>query len=100
LVYSALTRYELGLVKVIPMRGHLALDALSGSLLCAAPFTFLDEDTGVTAAIVGFGLFEIFAALTTETEPSYGEQAGEWVDHIKEASSDAAETLRDSTYGL
>ncbi len=80
--YSVLTRYELGIVKLIPMKGHLALDAVSGALLCGAPFTFLDEDTQVTATLIGLGLFEIFAALTTETEPSYGEQAGELVDAL------------------
>ena len=100
LVYSVLTRYELGLIKVLPMKGHLTLDALSGGLLCAAPFTFLDEDTPVTGALVGLGAFEIMAALITETEPSFGEQAGEFADAVSDRASDTTEALRDSTLGL
>lgn len=71
LSYSLLTRYELGLFKVLPMRGHLFLDGMSGALLAGAPFLFLDEDTSVNAALVGLGLFEIVASLTTETRPSF-----------------------------
>ncbi len=72
--YSLLTRYELGLLKVLPMTGHLALDAMSGALLCGAPFLLLDEDSTVTAAFVALGLFEIGAAVMTDTEPSLREQ--------------------------
>jgi hypothetical protein len=68
--YSLLTRYELGLVRVLPMKAHLALDALSGAMLCAAPLMLPDEDDGVKRALVGLGLFELAAALTTEAEPA------------------------------
>src|SRR4051812_40369948 len=67
--YSLLTRYELGLVKVLPMRAHLTLDALSGVMLCAARMLLPDEESEVKGALVGLGLFELAAALTTETEP-------------------------------
>src|SRR4051794_19022614 len=40
LLYSLLTRYELGVVRVVPMRAHIALDMISGALLAASPFVF------------------------------------------------------------
>ncbi len=82
--YSLLTRYELGLVKMLPMQGHLILDAMSGAMLCGAPLLFPDEDTSVKGALVALGLFELTAALTTETEPSFGEQASQAVDSMQD----------------
>jgi hypothetical protein len=80
--YSLLTRYELGPFNVLPMKAHLALDGMSGALLCAAPLLFPKESTGVKAALVGLGLFEITAALTTETEPSYREQVDQFTERV------------------
>lgn len=37
-IYSALTDYEAGVRRVIPMRAHLALDAASGVALALAPW--------------------------------------------------------------
>lgn len=67
--YSLLTRYELGVVKVLPMRAHLVLDALSGAALCAAPLLLPDEDDEVKQALVGLGLFELAASALTRPEP-------------------------------
>ncbi len=67
-LYSIVTRYELGVFKLLPMRAHLALDGMSGVLLAAAPFFLPEEDEAVTAGLVGIGLFEVMAALTTETD--------------------------------
>jgi hypothetical protein len=72
--YSLLTRYELGLFKVLPMKAHLALDAMSGAAFCSAPWLFPNEEMSVTGTMAGLGLFEIAVALTTETEPTFGEQ--------------------------
>jgi hypothetical protein len=38
LVYSALTDYELGLARFIPMPTHLFLDGLSGAFLVVSPW--------------------------------------------------------------
>src|SRR5688500_16526603 len=43
LCYSMLTDNELGIVRAIPMKAHLALDAVNGVALAALPF-MLDED--------------------------------------------------------
>jgi len=71
LAYSLLTRYELGLFKVLPMRAHLALDIASGATLMAAPMFLADESTDTAALVMGLGMFEIAAALTTEPWPDY-----------------------------
>ena len=69
LVYSLCTRYELGVVKVLPMPAHLALDGTSGAALCLAAALRKEEPSAVRASLLGLGLFEITASLTTETQP-------------------------------
>lgn len=93
LSYSLLTRYELGLFKVLPMQAHLALDALSGSVFSSAPWLFPDEDTSVTGTLVGLGLFELAVALTTETEPAFGEQVDQSAV-VRDTAHDMNESLR------
>ncbi len=70
LVYSLVTRYELGVVKWLPMPAHLALDGTSGAVLCLAAALMTEEPGEVRASLLGLGLFEITASLTTETQPS------------------------------
>ena len=72
--YSLLTNYEYGVLRVLPMKGHLAIDAMSGAALCAAPAMFPEEDRSTHAALVALGLFEIGAALLTRPEP-YADEA-------------------------
>src|SRR5918993_2760717 len=67
IAYSLLTNYELGVVRVLPMKAHLALDALSGGMLIGAAAMLDDEDDDVRATLAGIGLFEIAAALTSQT---------------------------------
>ncbi len=68
IVQSLATRYELGLVKLIPMSTHLWIDGLGGALLALSPWLFGFADY-VWAPHVVFGLLEIGAALTTELTP-------------------------------
>ncbi|HYD21220.1 MAG TPA: SPW repeat protein [Flavipsychrobacter sp.] len=75
LLYSPLTKYELGVARLIPMRTHLLLDVLSGMLLAASPWLFGFSDY-VYAPHLILGLFEIAVSITTSTEPSYTPMKG------------------------
>jgi hypothetical protein len=90
-----LTRYELGVFKLIPMRGHLALDAISGATFAAAPFLFPDEPASVTGTLAGLGVFELVAAFTTDTEPSLGEQASQLGDQLSAAARNVGDQIYD-----
>jgi hypothetical protein len=65
IVYSLLTRYELGVWRKIPFRVHLWLDYMSGALLALSPwfFGFADE---VKIPHVVFGIMEILVPLFTQ----------------------------------
>ncbi len=70
-VYSTLTDYELGVRRLIPMRVHLLLDAVSGAALAAVPWLAGSARNGkrywLPHAVVGAA--EVALALTTKTEP-------------------------------
>ena len=68
ILYSLLTDYELGVVRVLSMRGHLLLDLLGGALLAASPWLFGFANR-VWLPHVAFGLFSIAASLMTRTRP-------------------------------
>lgn len=68
LMYSAFTDYEKGLVRKLPMKGHLALDAGSALLLAASPW-LLGFSRRVAAPHVAAGLMELAIAGSTEREP-------------------------------
>ncbi len=92
--YSLLTRYELGLVKVLPMRAHLALDAMSGAALCAAPWMLPEESDEVKQALLSLGLFELAAAFTSQTEPEAEQPVA-----MPEIAGETTQALRESAYG-
>lgn len=64
IVYSLMTNYEYGLMKLIPMKTHLSIDLMAGLLLLLAPwlFGFAGE---VLWPFVVLGLFEIVASVMT-----------------------------------
>ena len=75
ILYSLLTDYELGAVRMLSMPVHLGLDAASGLVLAASPWLFgFDERVWLPHLVLG--LVEIGAALTTQTHPRYAERPG------------------------
>jgi hypothetical protein len=64
IIYSLLTDYRLGLVKLIPFRVHLGLDLLAGLLLVLSPWLFGFADRLWVPHVV-FGLLEIGVVLLT-----------------------------------
>jgi hypothetical protein len=71
ILFSLLTNYEWGVLKVIPMRVHLVVDFLSGALLAGSPwlFGFANEPANAWAPHVVVGLTEILVVLLSQTEP-------------------------------
>ena len=69
ILYSLITAYELGLVRILPMPLHLIVDGAGGAFLAASPFLFGFADRAAWPH-VGFGLFSVAASLITRTEPA------------------------------
>ena len=75
--YAALTRYEVGLVKVLPFRAHLALDAAGSAGLVAAPWLLGIRDRGLRhwLPLVVAGLNDAVVTALTDPAGSGGEDA-------------------------
>src|SRR3954452_18366348 len=71
-VVSMLTRYPLGVVKVLPFTVHSAGDYLAAALLVIAPFalSFNDSDTGLSAFYVASGIAVLAVSLITNYQYS------------------------------
>lgn len=74
ILYSLMTNYEPGLVKVIPMPVHLGLDMGSGTLLAVSPWLFGFADR-IWWPHVLVGVMEIVIPLMTNRRPSFEQLA-------------------------
>ncbi len=74
LVVSMLTRYPLGVIKVLPFKVHSAGDYLATALLLASPFAlgFTHSDRGLTIVYLGAGVAVLAVSLITNYQ--YGPQ--------------------------
>lgn len=72
LVVSMLTRYPLGVAKVLPFPMHSAGDYLAALLLVVAPFTlnFWDGDRGVSVFYLAAGIAVLAVSLITNYQYS------------------------------
>jgi hypothetical protein len=68
-LYSLLTDYELGAVRLLPMPVHLAMDAASGALLASSPwlFGFANDGRRYWLPHVLVGATEMLAAAMSKT---------------------------------
>jgi hypothetical protein len=69
ILYSLVTDYELGAVRVLPMPLHLVVDGIGGAFLAVSPWLFGFADRVYLPHLL-FGLFSVVASLATRTAPS------------------------------
>ena len=67
---GALTRNELGLIRILPMKAHLAADVVLGGAFLMAPLLFADEDDRVKSVLAGIGAMATVVTLLTRSQPS------------------------------
>lgn len=75
LLYSLLTRYRFGVVKVLPMRAHLALDLSSAAALLAGPEVLGVHEAGARRLLRALGIYETVVPLLTRPGADPGEQS-------------------------
>jgi hypothetical protein len=86
-LYTLLTRFEWGLLRVLPTKAHLGLDFLTGALLCAAPFFVLENASQKEqSTLLVLGLFEIGVALTTHTRSPLEQTQSQVVTNQRQAT--------------
>lgn len=71
IVYSLLTKYELSIVKLIPMKVHLTIDFLASAFLLLSPwlFGFSGEMANAWVPHVVVGIAVIVVVLLSQTAP-------------------------------
>ncbi len=69
LVVTFFTDHELGVVRRIPMIGHLWVDGLAGAFLAISPWLFAFADR-VWLPFVALGIVEVVAAFVTKLHPA------------------------------
>jgi hypothetical protein len=65
--YAVFTRYPLGVIKLLPMSAHLALDGLFDASVLTAAALLKDEDARVRSTLVGMAAMGSTVALLTRT---------------------------------
>lgn len=68
LAMALMTKYEVGMLKAIPMPAHLTVDFLAGALLAVSPWLFGFSDIVFWPHLI-MGILEMGLALTTQTRP-------------------------------
>jgi hypothetical protein len=74
-LYSMLTKYEVGLVKKIPFKGHMVLDGLFALGWIAAAAAMTNESKAVRGTMAAIAASEIAAMAMTDPEASSQKEA-------------------------
>lgn len=83
LLVGSMTDWRLSLVRLIPLRMHLAGDLVLGAVLVLSPLVFgFSDEGGPTRFMVIAGVLELMTALMTrwdalEAEPTYTREQGQ-----------------------
>jgi hypothetical protein len=64
---SMITNYEAGVFRVMPMKGHLALDMVLCAALLVSPLFLPASERRFAAVPFAFGLFGLMTGLMTQT---------------------------------
>jgi hypothetical protein len=67
IIYSLMTDYELGAIKIIPMNVHLIIDAIAGILLIASPWIFNFNEYITTPHIIAGVMELLIVSMTVST---------------------------------
>ncbi len=68
ILMAAMTNYELGMIKAIPMKAHLGVDVLAGLFLAVSPW-LLDYDEVVWVPHLVVGLLILVSGVVTQRVP-------------------------------
>lgn len=68
ILFSLLTNYELGAIRKIPMKVHLAIDFMAGLILAASPWLF-DFDEYVYLPHLVVGIVELLIVVCSSSIP-------------------------------
>jgi hypothetical protein len=86
--YSTVTKYPLGIVKLVPYKAHLALDAIGAVALAATPFVTGQWKKGPRQFVphLGIAAFELMS-LAMSDPTGKGDFHGD-VDAVREANAE------------
>jgi hypothetical protein len=86
--YSALTKYPLGIAKLIPFKAHLAMDAIGALALAATPFVSGQWKKGTDQWVphVAFCVFELSSLAMTDPTGK-GDFHGD-IEAVREANTE------------
>jgi hypothetical protein len=68
---TLMTNFELGLLRLLPMRAHLAMDAAENSMLMSAPKMLGDSDATAGRILAALGAVGAAVGAMTQTESPY-----------------------------